>query len=191
MPQSKPKPISFSPALPQLFGLFWYSLKHPRRYADLIPFKGGFVEGSIFLLTCLALDLVGRIILHTIVTHDPVTIFQGTTEGLITLIIIYLLYLVTSLVLFFLSKLIRGQAAWINIFRCLAYSSVVVIGFWLPILRLVLILYSLYFLLISLSRSNDYPITMAIFTVLTPILAVGLVLAMLGLWDLNLLTISW
>lgn len=191
MPQSKHKSILFSPTLPQLFWLFWYSLRHPRRYADSIPFKGRFVEGSIFLLTCLAIDLVGRIILHTIVTRDPVTIFQGTTEGLITLIIVYLLYLVTSLVLFCLSKLIRGQATWIDIFRCLTYSSVAIIGYWLPILRLVLILYSLYFLLISLSRSNDYPITMAIFTVLTPILAVDLVLTMLGLWDLNLLTISW
>lgn len=191
MTRTKAKLVSFSPALPQLFSLLWYCLRHPRRYADLIPWDGSFIEGSVFLLTCLAIDIGGRIVLRIMITYNPVAVFQGTTEGVITLIVTYSLYLAAATLLFLLSKVLRGQASFTAVFRSLVYSSIVVIGFWVPFLRAILLLYLLYFLLTSLARANRYPVTMALFTLLTPILAVGLILAMLGLLHLNLLAIPW
>jgi hypothetical protein len=141
----------------------------PRRFFEEMPVTGGLQNPLLFLVVCLAITAVGFLI------FGP--------RGLALWII--LMGLVRAFVGAFILMVIarqvfRGTGDYEATFRALAYSSAPIALLWLPLIRPLVMLYTLFLIIIGLERVHAFDATKSVLTMLLAVITVGAIAFTLG-----------
>jgi hypothetical protein len=141
----------------------------PRRFFEEMPVSGGLQNPLLFLLICLAITALGFLVIGPrglafwIIVLGLVRAFVGA----------FVLMIVAQ-------QIFRGSGDYEATFRVLAYGSAPVALLWIPIIRPLVIVYTLFLLVIGLERAQNFDATKSVLTMLLSFIAVGTIVWTLG-----------
>jgi hypothetical protein len=142
----------------------------PRRFFEEMPVTGGLQSPLLFLLICVAISAVGFLLIGP--------------RGLALWIIVLGLgrAFVGGFVLMVIARhVFGGTGDYEATFRALAYASAPLALLWLPLIRPLVVLYSVFLIIIGVERVQGFDATKAVLTMLLGVITAGAIVWTLGL----------
>ena len=141
----------------------------PRRFFEEMPVTGGLQSPLLFLLICLAITALGFLLIGP----------RGFAFWILVLGIVRAF--VGAFILTVIARQVfRGTGDYEATFRALAYSSAPIALLWLPLIRPLVVLYTLFLIIIGLERVQGFDATKSVLTMLLAVITVGAITWTLG-----------
>jgi hypothetical protein len=151
-------------------GVWKRVITEPRRFFEEMPVNGGLQNPLLFLVICLAIASLGFLVIGP----------RGLALWLIVLGIVRAF--AGALVLMLVARQIfRGTGDYEATFRALAYASAPVALLWIPFIRPVVMLYTLFLVVLGIERVHNFDATKAVLTMLLGFIVIGTIVWTFGL----------
>lgn len=178
----KKETISFELNINNFLRLIELALLHPTIYAESIPFKQGLKQAVFFFSSSVMLGFLVSGIIRLFSTQHYSLFFLLSELIIVIPFLIIDLFILTA-VFFAIAKLLGGKGSFEESLAALAYATIPVIFFAIPMIGFFAFLWMIYILTISFTHIHHYSRIKAFFTILSPILVlilIGIVLGIVG-----------
>ncbi|MBI3303634.1 MAG: YIP1 family protein [Deltaproteobacteria bacterium] len=144
------------------FGQVWKKIMtDPQEFFLAMPLTGGLANPLVFAALCLLIAAVGFLVVSGGIKLAVLVVFWGVVR----------LFIGAALLLLVARRLFEGNGDFEATFRVCAYAAAPGTLLWMPVVKYLAVLYSVYLVILGLQRAQGFDSVKAVLTVMLVVMA--------------------